>query len=190
MKDDPIVSFEAPATWAEWLSREHASSRGVWLKIAKAGSATPSITYAEAVEVAIAWGWIDGQKKKLDERAWLQRFCPRGKRSVWSKVNREKALALIAAGAMMPPGLAEVERAKADGRWDAAYDPPSKAEVPDDLAAALAANATAAERFATLDSRNRFSILHRVQTAKRPETRAKRITTFVDMLARGEKLHH
>lgn len=189
MADDPILAFESRAHWARWLKREHAASRGVWMKIAKKGSGTASVSYAEALEVALTWGWIDGQKKSLDDAAWLQRFCPRTKRSIWSKVNREKALALIEAGKMMPPGLAEVERAKADGRWDAAYEPPSKATVPGDLEAALSANEAAAKLFATLDSRNRYAILHRVATAKRAETRAKRIASFVEMLARGEKLH-
>jgi uncharacterized protein YdeI (YjbR/CyaY-like superfamily) len=148
-----------------------------------------SVTYTEAVEVALAWGWIDGQKQRGDELSWLQRFTPRRARSPWSKINRGKALALIEAGLMQPAGLAEVERAKADGRWDAAYDPPSRATVPADLQAALAKNARAAAGFATLDSRNRFAVLYRVQSAKKAETRQQRIAAVVALLARGEKLY-
>ncbi len=136
----PTASFATPARWAEWLAAHRAASRGVWLKLAKKASGATSVTYAEALEVALAWGWIDGQKQAHDDAAWLQKFTPRGAKSLWSQINRDKALALIASGAMMPPGLAEFERAKADGRWDAAYEPQSRATVPDDLAAALAAN--------------------------------------------------
>jgi uncharacterized protein YdeI (YjbR/CyaY-like superfamily) len=185
----PIVSFPTPRAWAEWLEAHHAASRGVWLKLAKKASGVPSVTYAEALEVALAWGWIDGQKRSHDAAAWLQKFTPRGARSIWSKINRDKALALIAAGAMRPPGLAEVERAKRDGRWEAAYDSPSRATVPEDLATALAANARAAAFFAALDAQNRYAILFRVHTAKKPETRARRIAEFVQMCARGEKVH-
>ena len=169
--------------------RATATSRGVWLRLAKKASGTPSVTYAEAIGVALAWGWIDGQKRPGDETSWLQKFSPRGARSIWSKINRDKALALIASGAMQPPGLAEVERAKRDGRWDAAYDAPSRAAVPEDLAAALATSPRAAAFFATLDAANRYSVLFRIQTPKKPETRAKRIEHFVAMLARHEKIH-
>ncbi len=144
---------------------------------------------AEALEVALAWGWIDAQKRAHDDSWWLQRFTPRGPRSMWSKINREKALALIAAGEMKPPGMAEVERARRDGRWDSAYDSPSRASVPDDLAAALAASPRARAFFATLDSANRYAVLYRVQTARKAETRARRIAQLVAMLARHEKLH-
>jgi uncharacterized protein YdeI (YjbR/CyaY-like superfamily) len=184
-----MVAFADAEEWSTWLASRHQSSLGVWLKIAKKASNTTSITYAEAVEVALAWGWIDGQKGKLDEKWWLQRFTPRGSRSIWSKINREKALALIAAGKMMPSGLAEVERAKQDGRWERAYESQSRASVPEDLEAALAKNPRAQKFFATLDSRNRYAVLFRVQHAKRAETRARRIAEFVDMLAKGEKLH-
>ena len=139
--------------------------------------------------MALAWGWIDSQKRALDDGAWLQRFTPRGPRSPWSKINRAKAEALIAEGRMRPSGLAEVERAKADGRWDAAYDGAASATVPDDLQRALDASPAAKEAFAKLDAQNRYAILHRTQTAKRPETRARRIATFVAMLERGETLH-
>jgi uncharacterized protein YdeI (YjbR/CyaY-like superfamily) len=185
----PVVSFAETEAWSAWLASRHQSSRGVWIKIAKKVSGHASITYAEALEVALAWGWIDGQKGKLDEAWWLQKFTPRSSRSMWSKINCEKATALIAAGKMMPSGLAEVERAKKDGRWDRAYDSPSRASVPEDLEKALAKNPRAKKFFATLDSRNRYAILFRVQHAKKAETRARRIAQFVEMLAKGEKLH-
>jgi uncharacterized protein YdeI (YjbR/CyaY-like superfamily) len=184
----PTFSFVAPRDFSEWLA-EHHDSRGIWLRFAKKRSGAASITYAEAIDVALAWGWIDGQKRSGDEASWLQKFTPRGVRSLWSKINREKAQALIEAGAMQPAGLAEVERAKQDGRWDAAYEPPSRATVPDDLQAALAKDARAAAFFVTLDARNRYAVLWRVQTAKKPETRQKRIAGLVAMLARGEKVH-
>jgi len=139
--------------------------------------------------VALAWGWIDGQKGKLDDAWWLQKFTPRGPRSLWSRVNREKATALIEAGTMKPSGLAEVERARRDGRWEAAYDSQSRTTVPPDLAKALARNARASRFFETLDSRNRFAVLFRIHTAKKDETRARRIAKFVEMLARRERLH-
>lgn len=185
----PTLSFATPRAFSDWLADYHGSSRGVWLKLAKKGAGTASINYAEAVDVALSWGWIDGQKQSSDEASWLQKFTPRGAKSMWSKINREKALALIDAGAMQPAGLAEVERAKQDGRWEVAYDPPSRATVPDDLQAALAENPRAAAFFRTLDARNRYSVLWRVQTAKKAETRQKRIAELVAMLARGEKVH-
>jgi len=185
----PIIAFAKPSAWADWLASNHASSRGLWLKLAKKASGVESVTYAEALEVALAWGWIDGQKRSHDESAWLQKFTPRGPKSLWSKINRDKALALIAAGEMKPSGLAEVERAKRDGRWEAAYDSPSKATVPDDLAAALSANARAAAFFSTLDATNRYAMLFRIHNVKKAETRTRRIAQFVEMLARHEKLH-
>jgi uncharacterized protein YdeI (YjbR/CyaY-like superfamily) len=188
-KDLPVLAFAGARAWSKWLASNHASSCGVWLKIAKKGASSPSVTYAEALEVALVWGWIDGQKAKLDDSWWLQRFTTRGPRSIWSKVNREKAVALIEAGKMKPPGLAEVERAKKDGRWEAAYDSQSRSTVPPDLANALATNPSAAQFFETLESYNRYAILFRIHTAKKPETRAMRIEKFVAMLARREKLH-
>ena len=185
----PIVSFANARAWSNWLATNHASSRGVWLKIAKKGATSASITYVEAVEVALAWGWIDGQKGKLDEAWWIQRFTRRGPKSIWSKVNREKAVALIETGNMKPPGLAEVERAKRDGRWEAAYESQSRATVPPDLAKALAANPRAARFFETLESHNRYAVLFRIHTAKKAETRAMRIEKFVAMLAKHEKVH-
>jgi uncharacterized protein YdeI (YjbR/CyaY-like superfamily) len=184
-----VVVCEGPRAWADWLERHHASSRGVWLKLAKPAARTSSISYAEAVLGALAWGWIDGQKRAHDDGWWLQKFTPRGPRSGWSKINRDTAEALIASGAMRPPGLAEVERAKADGRWAAAYDSARAATVPEDLAAALAAAPRAAAFFATIDGANRYAILYRVQTAKRPETRKERIAKLVAMLARHETIH-
>ena len=188
-KELPVVSFSATEQWSAWLASRHRSSSGVWIKIAKKGSRHASITYAEALEVALAWGWIDGQKGKSDEEWWLQKFTPRGPRSMWSKINREKAIGLSAAGKMMPSGLAEVERAKKDGRWERAYESHSRASVPNDLEMALAKNPRAEKFFATLDSRNRYAVLFRVQHVKKAETRARRIAQFVEMLAKGEKLH-
>jgi uncharacterized protein YdeI (YjbR/CyaY-like superfamily) len=189
-KDDlPVLAFATAAEFEDWLAASHATSAGLWLKIAKRGCGHPSLTYDEALDAALCWGWIDGQKRALDESWWLQKFTPRRAASPWSQRNRDKMAALTAAGRMRPPGLAEVERAKADGRWDAAYAGQRTATVPDDLAAALAANPAAAAFFDTLDRTNRYAVLYRVQEAKRPETRARRIEKFVAMLAAGEKLH-
>jgi uncharacterized protein YdeI (YjbR/CyaY-like superfamily) len=183
------LSFADARAFAAWLRKYHAASDGVWLKLAKKAAGVPSVTYAEAIEVALVWGWIDGQKQALDERYWLQKFTRRGARSLWSKINRDKATALIAAKKMMAPGLAEVERAKQDGRWEAAYDSPKSSTVPDDLQAVLDGKPRAAKLWATLDAANRYAILWRVQTAKKAETRARRIDELVAMLARGEVLH-
>jgi uncharacterized protein YdeI (YjbR/CyaY-like superfamily) len=185
----PTRSFTTGRGLDAWLAKNHATSRGLWIKIAKKASGIRSITYAEAVETALCWGWIDGQARRIDETWYVQKFTPRGARSVWSKINCAKAAALISAGKMKAAGLAEIERAKRDGRWARAYDSPSRATVPDDLAAALVRNARARAFFDGLDSRNRYAILHRVQTAKKPETRARRIVQFVTMLAHREKLY-
>jgi uncharacterized protein YdeI (YjbR/CyaY-like superfamily) len=176
----PVISFATVPECRAWFAENHGQRRGIWLKIAKAGGAR-TVSYAEALEVALCFGWIDGQKKAWDERYWLQRFTPRGPRSKWSQINREKAEDLIAAGAMHEAGMAEVERARADGRWDAAYASAKSATVPDDLAAALAADPEAAAFFATLSGVNRYAILYRIHDAKRPETRARRIEKFVAM---------
>lgn len=189
MTTSEIVSFKTAKAWETWLARNHAKSSGVWLRIAKKDSGTKSVSYAEALDVALCYGWIDGQKGKGDEETWLQRFTPRGARSIWSRINRDKALALIAEGRMKAAGLAEVERAKRDGRWDAAYEPQHTSTVPPDLEAALNAKPAALAFFKTLDSANRYAILWRIANAKKAETRAKRIATFVAMLARGEKIH-
>jgi uncharacterized protein YdeI (YjbR/CyaY-like superfamily) len=186
--DEP-VTFATPKAWATWLRKHHASSTGIWVRIAKKGTPDPSVTYLEAVDEALCWGWIDAQKKGVDEHWWQQRFTPRAPRSIWSKINRDKVAALVAAGRMQAPGAAAVERAKGNGQWDAAYDSPRAATVPDDLAAALAASKQAAAAFSGLDGANRYAILFRLQTAKKAETRARRITELVAMLARAETLH-
>lgn len=185
---EPLLAFERAAGWRAWLASNHARSQGVLLRIEKKGGKR-SITYAEALEVALSWGWIDSQKRALDASAWLQRFTPRKAKSPWSKINRAKAEALIAAGTMKPPGLAEVERAKRDGRWQSAYDGARTSSVPADLAAALARNARARAFFEKLDGANRYAILYRVQTAKKLETRADRIARFVAMCGRHETIH-
>ena len=187
--EKPVLFFSGKGAWLTWLARNHAKSSGVLLRFAKKASGVKSITYDQALDVALRYGWIDGQSKSDGAEYWLQKFTPRGKRSIWSKRNREKALALIESGQMRRAGLAEVERAKKDGRWEAAYDSPSRATVPNDLEAALTENVEARAFFNTLDSRNRYAILFRIHTAKKPETRAKRIREFVAMLARNEKLH-
>jgi uncharacterized protein YdeI (YjbR/CyaY-like superfamily) len=187
--DLPIHSFATPKAFETWLAKNHDKVPAIAIRMGKKGSGIPSIDYKQALDVALCYGWIDGQSKSEGEETFLQRFGKRAPRSLWSKVNREHIARLIAEGRMRPPGLAEVERAKSDGRWDAAYSSVSKAEVPPDLAAALAKNKRASAFFANLDRTNRYAILHRVETAKRPETRASRVATFVDMLARGETLH-
>jgi uncharacterized protein YdeI (YjbR/CyaY-like superfamily) len=184
-----IHSFATRAAWHNWLARHHTTSPGIAMRIARRSIATAALTYADAVEVALAWGWIDGRKGRGDATAWLQHFSPRGPRSKWSKINRDKALALIARGAMQPSGLAAIERAKASGMWDAAYDAPRTATLPDDFTAALSRAPRAKAFFATIDARNRYAILHRIQTAKLPATRARRIADFVAMLARHELLY-
>src|ERR687896_2617767 len=183
----PIRSFRDRSSWAAWLEKNHAASPGVWLRLAKKSSNLESVSYEEAVEVALCYGWIDGQGKGEDENYSLQKFTPRAKRSVWSKRNRERALTLIESGRMKPAGLREIERARQDGRWSAAYDSPSTMKVPRDLRAALDDHPEARAFFETLDGRNRYAILLQLQTAKRPETRARRIERFVAMLAREEK---
>ena len=187
--DLPVLQFETAEEFESWLEREHASTRGVWLRLAKKGSQVRSLTYEQAVLVALCFGWIDGQARSEGQASWLQRFTPRTRTSVWSQINRRRADELAAQGRMRPAGLAEVERAKADGRWDGAYAPPSTATVPPDLATALAAEPDAEAVFAGLDSHNRYSILHRIATARKPETRAARITAFVEMLKNGELLY-
>src|SRR5262249_34726851 len=183
------MPFASQAEWAAWLETHHGASPGVWLRLAKKGSGVASVTYDEALEVALCYGWIDGQKKGYDESAWLQKFTPRGPRSIWSKINREKAERLIERGQMKPAGVEQVERAKNDGRWGAAYDSQSSARVPSDLQSALDSSPEAQAFFATLNSANRHAILFRIQTAKKPETRAKRIQEFIGMLGRHEKLY-
>ncbi len=185
----PIALFAEPPQLEAWLEENHASSQGLWLKIAKKGAGETSVTYAEALELALAFGWIDSQKRGHDERFFLQRFTPRRPRGRWSRINREKAEALIAAEKMRPAGLAEVEAAKADGRWEAAYEGQRTAQVPPDLQHELDANPAAAEFFAGLDSANRYAIVYRLDDARKPETREGRLRKFVAMLERGEKIH-
>jgi uncharacterized protein YdeI (YjbR/CyaY-like superfamily) len=181
--------FATQRAFETWLRGNHSSSAGVWLLIAKRGADKPTVTYPEAVEVALCYGWIDGQKKSVDARHWLQRFTPRRVRSLWSKANRAKAEALIRSGRMQPSGMAEIEQARSDGRWGAAYEGARSAVVPADLQAALDAEPEAGAFFAALDRANRYAVLWRVQTAMKPETRARRIATLVAMLGRGEKIH-
>lgn len=185
--EQPTIEFGDQAAFERWLANEHSRSDGIWLKMAKKSAPVTTINYQEAVEAALCYGWIDGQLKRLDDDYFVQRFTPRRARSKWSKINVGKAEALIGAGKMKPAGLAEVERAKADGRWAAAYDSPSTAEVPEDLAEALRAQPAAEELFAKLTSGQRYSILYQLQDAKRPETRRRRIDKYVDMLERGER---
>src|SRR3954453_7737825 len=185
----PIVHFADRTAFREWLSAHHASTPGLWLRIAKAASPRQSVTYAEALDLALCFGWIDGQKRRHDADSFLQKFTPRQKRSPWSKRNREHVERLIAAGEMPPAGLAAVAAAKADGRWDRAYDSPRTATVPDDLQAALDEHPQASAFFETLTGANRYAILYRIQTAVKPETRARRIAEFVAMLQRREALH-
>jgi uncharacterized protein YdeI (YjbR/CyaY-like superfamily) len=185
----PIASFRSSAEFAKWLAAHHGSSRGIWLRLMKKASGVPSVTHQEALGNALAYGWIDGQIKVCDEQSWLRKFVPRGARSTWSKINRDKALALMKSGQMQPAGLEQVERAKRDGRWKAAYDSQSKAEVPPDLAAALGKSPRAAAFFETLEARNRYAVLFRVHTSKQPETRERKIRELVAMLERREKIH-
>jgi uncharacterized protein YdeI (YjbR/CyaY-like superfamily) len=187
--DGPLLEFPDREAWAEWLAANGETSSGVWLKLARKGGGTRSVTYAEALDVALCHGWIDGQKGAIDERHWRQRFTPRTPRSRWSKRNRQRAEELLAQGRMAPAGLREIEAARGDGRWEAAYDSPGTADVPPDLRAALDADPAAREFFAGLDRANRYAILYRLQEARRPETRARRLEKFVTMLREGRRIH-
>jgi uncharacterized protein YdeI (YjbR/CyaY-like superfamily) len=185
----PILPFSSQRDWEKWLDEHHRTSKGLWLKIAKKGSGIDSVDYSEALDAALCHGWIDGQKGAFDGTFWLQKFTPRGPRSQWSKINVDKALALIESGRMKPAGLAEIEKARSGGRWEQAYDSQSRATVPEDLQRELDRNPEAAEFFATLDSANRYAVLYRIHEAKKPETRARRIEKFIGMLNRKEKPH-
>jgi uncharacterized protein YdeI (YjbR/CyaY-like superfamily) len=176
------MAFSSRDAWEGWLAKHHTTSSGLWLKIAKKGSGIDTVSYAEALDVALCYGWIDGQKGTFDGDYWLQRFGPRNPKSKWSKVNCRKATELIEKGEMKPAGLREVERARADGRWDAAYDAQSTMTIPNDLRRELEKNDKARAFFSTLDSRNRYAILYRLQDAKKPETRARRLEKYVTML--------
>ncbi|HSX17520.1 MAG TPA: YdeI/OmpD-associated family protein [Patescibacteria group bacterium] len=187
--DLPVVFCESASDWETWLAGHCTEPQGAWLKFAKKASGIQSVNYAEAVEAALCYGWIDGQSKSLDEHFYLQRFTPRRPKSIWSKVNVEKVAALTAAGKMKPSGIAAVEAAKADGRWDQAYDSPSNSTVPPDFQAALDKNPTAKKFFATLNKANSYAVLWRIQTAKKPETRQARIEKLIAMLNDEQKLH-
>ncbi|CAN7158163.1 YdeI/OmpD-associated family protein [Pararhizobium sp. LjRoot238] len=185
----PVLAFASAAEWESWLDVQPATSNGLWLKFAKKASGVPSVSKQEAIDAALCHGWIDGQLKPFDENHWLIRFTPRRPKSKWSAINGKRAQTLIDEGRMCPAGLAEIEKAKADGRWAAAYEPQSKATVPDDLRRALDGNESAKAFFDTLDSANRYSVLYRVHTATKPEARARTIDKLVAMLARGETFH-
>ena len=185
----PVIAFEKQEDWADWLEDHHANANGIWVRLAKKASGLQSLSYDEALDVALCYGWIDSQKKGFDDQWWLQEFTPRRARSIWSKRNRQTAERLIASGEMKPSGLRTVEEAKENGQWDKAYDPPSTATVPDDFRKELDKNEGAKIFFASLNSRNRYAILHRIQTAKKPQTRKKRIQRSIEMLKKNEKIY-
>ncbi|MCB9235812.1 MAG: YdeI/OmpD-associated family protein [Bacteroidia bacterium] len=184
----PTLEFKTPASFETWLEKNHTQTSGFWLKIFKKGSGQETITYAEALDVALCYGWIDGQKQSYDDQAWLQKFSPRRAKSIWSKVNIGHVERLIGAGRMKTAGFAEIERAKADGRWEKAYEPSSKMTIPDDFLQELSKNQEAETFFKTLNKTNLFMIGFKLQSAKKPETRSKRMREIIDKLARGEKL--
>ncbi len=193
-KNTPVAAeirgFKSKQNWAAWLDENHRNSPGLWLRLGKKLSRSNSVSYQEALEVALCYGWIDGQKRPESEQAWLQRFAPRGSRSIWSKINRDKAVALVGSGEMKAAGLEAIENAKRNGRWDRAYDSPRKAAVPDDFQAALDASPQARDFFDTLDRANRYAVLWRIQTVKKAETRVRKIAQFIEMLERKEKIHN
>ena len=186
----PVRLFKSKEDWATWLEKNHRKSAGLWLRLAKKDSRLRSVSYKEALEVALCHGWIDGHKRPESKQTWLQRFVARSSKSIWSKINREKALAMIASGEMKAAGLEAIENAKKNGRWDAAYDSPSGATVPTDFQAALDSNPRAAAFFKTLARANRYAVLWRIQTVKKAETRTRKIEQFIAMLEREEKIHH
>jgi uncharacterized protein YdeI (YjbR/CyaY-like superfamily) len=188
-ESETVMECASAEEWERWLSANHDAATQVWLRLAKKGASRTTVTRADALEIALCWGWIDGQAAPKDEEYWLQRFTPRTRRSKWSRINREAAEGLIEAGRMKPAGLAAVEAARADGRWDAAYASQREMTVPDDLLRALEGRPAAETFFRGLDARNRYAILYGIHDAKRPETRARRIARFVEMLGRGEKIH-
>ena len=185
----PTLSFETPQDWETWLHEHHTNTKGIWLKLAKKGAGISSVSYAEALDSALCYGWIDGQKASFDDKYWLQKFTPRGPKSMWSKVNCDKVAALTAAGRMQPAGIRQVELAQADGRWDRAYDSQSKITMPADLQLELDKNQEAQDFFNTLNSVNRYAILYRIQIAKKPETRSALIRKYIEMLSNHQKLH-
>jgi uncharacterized protein YdeI (YjbR/CyaY-like superfamily) len=185
----PILPFASQSKWADWLAKQHDKSAGVWVKLAKKDSGIPSITRDEALEIALCYGWIDGQGKSFDDPYWLQKFTPRRPKSIWSKINVEKVERLIVSGQMKPAGLKAIEAAKADGRWERAYDSQKNISVPEDFQTALNKNKKAKAFFATLNSVNRYAILFRIHNAKKEETRTKRIKLFIEMLEKNEKIY-
>src|SRR5579859_7329687 len=187
--DLPILLFESWQDWEAWLKEHHADTKGVWLKVAKKGAGVLSVSYAEALDSALCYGWIDGQKASFDEQYWLQKFTPRRPKSGWSKINCDKVTALIAEGRMQPAGMRQVELAKADGRWDLAYDSQSKITIPEDFQRELDKNQEAHDFFKTLNSVNRYAVLRRIQVAKKPETRAALIEKYIEMLSNHQKLY-
>jgi len=187
--EDPTRAFKDAQAWESWLVKNHKAADGIWMRMAKKASGIKSITYPEAVEVALCYGWIDGLKRPESPTTWLQRFTPRRRRSIWSEINRNKALGLITGGRMKPAGLEEVERAKRDGRWDAAYASPKSATMPPDFEKELNRHPNAKAFFKTLSRTNSYAIMWRIQTAKKPETRERRIRTYIEMLEKGETIH-
>ena len=187
--EEPTRAFKDAKAWESWLAKNHKAADGIWMRLAKKASGIKSITYPEAVEVALCYGWIDGLKRPESPTAWLQRFTPRRSKSIWSEINRNKALGLIAGGRMQPAGLEEVERAKHDGRWDAAYASPKSATMPPDFQKELNRHPKAKAFFKTLSRANSYAIMWRIQTAKKPETRARRIATYLEMLEKGDTIH-
>jgi uncharacterized protein YdeI (YjbR/CyaY-like superfamily) len=186
---DSVCLFATPGAWTVWLEKNHREAAGLWLRLAKKESGLSSVTYAEALEVALCYGWIDGQKRGESEQAWLQRFLPRSAKSIWSKINREKALGLIACRKMKAAGLDAIDAAKKNGTWEAAYDSPKNARIPEDLQTVLEANSRARDFFHTLDRASRYAVLFRIQTVKKAETRERKIRAFVAMLERGGRIH-
>ena len=184
-----IRAFKSPKNFRSWLAENQADEEGLWLRIFKKDSCEPTVTYAGALDQALCFGWIDGQKKSHDEKSWIQKFTPRRARSSWSKINAGHAERLMASGQMTSAGLAAIEAAKADGRWQAAYDSPSKAAPPEDFLKALGKNKKAKMFFESLNQANVYAIAYRLQTAKKPETRARRLKQALEMMARGEKFH-
>jgi uncharacterized protein YdeI (YjbR/CyaY-like superfamily) len=185
----PVRAFKDANAWESWLAKNQNATDGLWMRIAKKASGRKSVTYPEAVEIALCYGWIDGQKKPESETTWLQRFVWRRPRSIWSKINREKALGLIASGRMQAAGLGEIERAKKDGRWEAAYDSPKNAPIHPDFRKALDRNPRAKAFFKTVNAANRYAIIWRLHTAKKAETRERLTRKFIEMLEKGETLH-
>lgn len=188
-KELPVIPFASAADLEQWIATNYKQSDGIWLKIAKKASGIPTITYDEALDIALCYGWIDGQLNKLDDQFYLQKFTPRRPRSTWSKRNIENVARLIAGGRMQPAGQTEIDAAKADGRWDAAYDAQSNMEIPQDFLDTLQKHPHAEAFFGTLNRTNIFAIVWRLQTAKKPETRQRRLDTIIAMLERGEKFH-